>query len=143
MLRSGWLSFTQSSPRRALARQLTRFSGSPGANCRMSANSIPSPFRRDTSLPGEDLGLARLQHRGAAPPRADTRAAAAASPAAASQTSKPERIARARVGGAEHVPAPARGAQRELELAPLAGAQAQRHRVRARRASSTPSGSRR
>ena len=51
MFRSGWLSFTQSSSRRALARQLTRFSGSPGANWRMSANSIPSPFRRATSLP--------------------------------------------------------------------------------------------
>ena len=40
-------------PRRALARQLTRLRGSPWAHGRMSANSIPSPFLRDTSLPAK------------------------------------------------------------------------------------------
>ena len=57
--RSACSSFTHSSPRRALARQLIRRTRSPGTNCRRSANSIPSPFSRATRLPGEDLRLER------------------------------------------------------------------------------------
>ena len=62
VFRSGWLSFTHRSPRRALARQLTRFSGSPGVQSRMSANSIPSPFARATSLPVKTCVSARREH---------------------------------------------------------------------------------
>ena len=51
MFRSACSSFTHSSPRRALARQLIRRGRSPGTNRRRSANSIPSPFSRATWLP--------------------------------------------------------------------------------------------
>src|SRR5204863_319240 len=49
--RSAWNSLTQSSPRRALARQLIRLIRSPGTNSRRSANSSPSPLARETRLP--------------------------------------------------------------------------------------------
>ena len=51
LFRSGCCSFTHSSPRRALTRQLTRRTRSPGANGRRSANSIPSPVRPRDPLP--------------------------------------------------------------------------------------------
>ena len=128
MLRSGWLSFTQRSPRRALARQLTRFSVSPGVQSLMSANSIPSLFVRATSLPvktcvsaGRDDAaqhvLARI--RAQLGPRLGGRLPG----------EQADRVARAQVRRPDQVPAPARGAQRQLELAPLAGAEAKRDRV--------------
>src|SRR5437762_7946009 len=61
VLRSGWASLTHRSPRRALARQFTRFKGSPAAHRRMSANSIPSPFVRETSLPRSEEHTSELQ----------------------------------------------------------------------------------
>ena len=53
VFRSGWVSFTQGSPRRAVARQLTRRTRSPGTNGRRSANSIPSPRVRGSWLPAK------------------------------------------------------------------------------------------
>src|SRR4051794_8415023 len=50
-LRSGWWSLTIGAPRRAVARQFTRRTRSPGANGRRSANSIPSPRCGATRLP--------------------------------------------------------------------------------------------
>ena len=49
----GAVSFTQGSPRRAVARQLMRRMRSPGTNGRRSANSIPSPRMRGTWLPAD------------------------------------------------------------------------------------------
>ena len=49
--RSGCVSFTHGSPRRAVARQLTRRTRSPVVNGRRSANSIPSPRLRATWFP--------------------------------------------------------------------------------------------
>ena len=51
MFRSGYCSFTQSSPRSAVARQLTRRTRSPGCHSRRSANSMPSPRTLETWFP--------------------------------------------------------------------------------------------
>ena len=108
MFRSGWLSFTHSSSRRALARQLIRFSGSPGAQGRMSANSIPSPLRRETSLPEKTCvsrGCRTRRSTFLARVRAQLRSASAA---LVLPDEEAERVAGARVQRAEHVRAPAR-----------------------------------
>ena len=94
----------------------------------MSANSIPSPFVRATSLPANTCVSAAWMTR-AALPRAGTSRNSGRVSAVVSQVEQPERVARADVGRADHVAAPALGAQRQLELALLACGEPQRDRV--------------
>ena len=114
MLRSGCCSFTQSSRRSALARQLTRRTRSPGCHSRRSANSIPSPRARATWLPAKTcVSSGATSERSVSSRRVDAqrlRARRAAPP-----TSEAEPVA----GADEHRPererAPAVAAQRQLE----------------------------
>ena len=53
VFRSRCISFTYGSPSRVVSRQLIRRRRSPGMNGRVSANSIPSPVARESSLPAK------------------------------------------------------------------------------------------
>ena len=132
VFRSGWRSFTTSACRRAEARQLIERTRSPGTKSRRSAYSIPSPFTRATSLPGEGLRLdgredpaERLLAAGR--PSAGARLAMRSLP-----DDEPEGIARAQLDVPDVVDAPARAAERQRDLTRLL-AGCSRTRARRRR----------
>ena len=88
-LRSGCLSLTISSPRRALARQLTDRSRSPGTKPRVSANSSPSALDATHELPARAASRAAL--RGSAEARGAGRSQRVGPTERPSQTSMPMR----------------------------------------------------
>ena len=130
VLRSGWRSLTQSSPRRALARQLTRLTGSPGLQRRRSANSIPSPTVRDTSSPVESCVARGEMMRRSASSRGKTRNSGRTS-AIVSQARKPSGSKARTYTGPSTCPPQWAARRRQVELATLAGHEAERDRVAA------------